>query len=545
MSYSIENLFPEDDKKDKKTYNITDLFPEDEDEVVQQPSPKVDEDLPEYAMEYTSPWEYLKGVGQTLEALTRGAVAGVGGFAGDIESLGRMVVGSDSETLLPTSEDVKQGVNYIIGEQEADQLDSEGVEALQFMGGVLAPIGGTAKAATKTAKVVKDRAVQVAKVKEALQDPVLRYSDELAKVKLDSQGKVVKDRVGIELVNKDVNPTTVSYVTNTDSKATKKGMSEILKRSKTGARNPDALAKYPPTEIIGKSVVNRLSTLGKLRKSYGEKLSKVVDTELSGINFPVSELSESFAKGVVKTFDAPVSKLPISTQRNIKELNSLIQAQSSNGFLTGKEMHSLKKILDDFRDVGAKDNMSRAVDSAIGGLRKFVNTQLQEASSSYRGINQKLSSILDVESDFKRLDPTRKFEASTELYNYVGSTMRNIGNTGTPLNSQWVASLGKLDDVLGQMGVRFSDDPVTLSNFAVKAKEFSNVNNALILKYGSRKAKDSVLKAAGAGGIGNTYGAVNNVANLVNAGIAKSDAKTVIKNHEKAYNLMMEQLSKQ
>lgn len=506
------------------------------------------EDLPDYAMEYTSPWEYLEGVAETVEAITRGATAGALGLAGDIESIGRLIfAGEDSqETLLPTSERVKQGVDYVFGEQKTNQLQPEGVQAAQFIGNIVAPATGVAKGVQKGSKFVADRVANSKAVKEALVDPIAKYSSQLANVKLNKQGDVVKDVVGQKLVDLDVNPQTVSYVTNTDS-ANKKAMLEILERTRKGVDNDVYRTANPATEVIGKSVVGRLNALKAKRVQFGKRLDEVVNSELKNQMFEVDGLNKSLSIAMRKAFDVDmggISKLPEATQRNLKQLDRLINSQTDTGLLNGKDMHRLKKILDDLRDVGASENMSRAVDSVIGSVRKSVNNTLQESSGAYKAVNQKLSKVLDVESDFVRLDKTRQFKDDRALRAMVGAKFKSLGNSSTGLNAQWQESLRKLDGTLGELGVKFKDDPVVLSNFAVRANEFVNVNDATVLRYGSKEARRSAIKAVASGGIGNVFGAMNNTSNLLDIGISASNAKKAIKQHNQAYSLMVEALKK-
>lgn len=505
-------------------------------------------ELPEYAMEYTSPWEYAEGVMETIGGLARGAVSGVTGAAGDLESLARMVVADkdNQETVLPTSEDMRQNINYLIGEQKPNQLQKEGLDALEFMGNVLAPTAAVGKVVSKSSKFITDKIAKSETVKKALLDPVEKYASDLATVKLGTEGNVIKDKVGQKLVDLDVNPQTVSYVTNTEE-ANKKAMAEILKRTKKGAGNKQYQSLNPATEVLGKTVLDRLSALSVTRKNLGKRLKEVVDNELSNLSFPMEGLNQSFNMALKKSFDVEMgglSKLPKATQNNLKELSGLLSAQTSTGNLSGKQLHSLKRILDDLRDVGAKDNMSRGVDNIIGTLRKDVNDKLGGASPAYRAVNEKLSKILGVEGRFASLDDTRKFLNGKELREKVGNKLKGLGNSSVGLNTQWQGALRELDDVLSEVGIKFKDDPVALSNFSVMANQFVNVNNAMLLKYGTKDMRRTALKAAAAGGIGNVFGAVTNVSDLVSRGIDAKDAKQALKAHNEAYAVMLDQLSK-
>ena len=507
---------------------------------------EVIKDMPDYAMEYTSPWEYLEGVSEAVGALARGAAAGVTGMAGDVESLGRMLFADkdSQETLLPTSGDMRENINTLIGAPKPNQLQQEGVEALDFMGNILAPTGAVIKSVTKASKFITDKVAKSERVKKALLDPVEKYAGELATVKLGVNGGVIKDPVGQKLVDLDVNPQTVSYVTNTD-KANKKSMAEILERTMKGVDNDIYRSANPATEVLGNTVLDRLSALSSKRTAFGKQLEKVVNNELVSMQFPVAALDASFKTAIRKAFDVDMgglNKLPGPTRRNLVELDRLISAQTDTGVLTGKEMHSLKHILDDMRDVGAKDNMSKGVDRVIGTLRKNVNEQLGDASPAYRAVNQKLSKILDVESSFINLDKTRQFANDESLRKIVGTKLKGLGNSSVGLNSQWQGALKNLDGTLAEMGVKFKDDPVVLSNFAVRANQFANINDATILKYGNKEARRSAIKAAASGGIGNVFGAMNNTSNLVSLGIDVKKAEKALKAHKQAYGAMMKEL---
>jgi len=186
--------------------------------------------------------------------------------------------------------------------------------------------------------------------------------------------------------------------------------------------------------------------------------------------------------------------------------------------------------------------MSRGVDKVIGDLRKNVNAQLGEASPAYRSVNEQLAKVLNTESSFVRLDGSREFVNDEALRNIVGTKLKGLGNSSVGLNSQWQDALKNLDGTLAEMGVRFKDDPVLLSNFAVRANQFANINDATILRYGSKEARRSAIKGAAAGGIGNVFGAINNTSNLVSMGIDAKNAEKALKAHRKAYEVMMKEL---
>ena len=507
------------------------------------------EDKPEYDLGYdVSPWEYLKGVGSVAEAGGRGMVAGALGVFGDTESLGRLLFADEDnqETGIYTSQDVKKGVDFLFGEQTSSTISQEAIEAGQFIGNVAAPVGSIVKGGKYGVKALRTKAKAVEATKKALLDPVGKYAGELATVKLSAKGEVVKDVVGKQLVALDANPQLVSYVTNTD-KGNKAAMGEILQRIRKGVDNKEYARAYPPTEVIGESVVKRLKALTGLRKNYGNKLSAVVSSELGDMSFRVADLNAAFLAGVKKTFDVSLKtldKLPTATQRNIKELGRLVSTQGDKGVLSGKQMHSLKRILDDLRDVGASDNMSRGVENIVGGLRKYVNDELGLASNAYSGINSKLATLLNAESAFHKLDKTRQFAGESELYRVVGAKLKNIGGNTTAANEVWQGALKELDDALGVFNVKFKDNPAVLASFAKDAHEFASINGATLLKYGDAQARGAVLKTVGSAAIQNTFGAVNNMSNLVNMGVSTSKAKKAIAANEKAYRIMIKSLAK-
>ena len=345
----------------------------------------------------------------------------------------------------------------------------------------------------------------------------------------------------------DVNPQLVSYVTNTE-KGNKPAMKEILQRIRKGIDNTEFAGVFPPTEVIGESVVKRLKTLTGLRKNYGNKLGAIVESELKGMSFRVDDLNASFVEGIKNTFDVTLEnldKLPKATQSNIKELSRLVSSQGDKGVLTGKQMHSLKRILDDLRDVGAKDNMSRGVENIVGGLRKYVNTTLGQASDAYSGINSKLATILNTESSFHKLDKTRQFAGEGDLYRMVGAELKNIGTSSTTkVGEEWLSALKNLDESLGTFNIKFKDNPAMLTRFAVNAREFSSINAATLLKYGDKQARGAALKAVGSASINNTFGAMNNASNLIEVGISKAAARKAVANNDKAYAVMISNLTK-
>lgn len=515
----------------------------------------------------TSVADYGKGLLEMGEAALRGAIPASLGMVGDVAELikatrnpvamGGYLTGATADQNPFTTKNIKKVtdpiLDAIIGEPSYDQISKEDVEVVSGIGELIAPTVGVG-ALGKIAKApLKD--LPVNEMKAMLKDDAAKFSGELADVKLSDTGRVVADVTGAKLVSLGVPRPLVSTVTNANP-ATKRAMGEMLDILETGSKNKIVAMADRATDVVGDSLVKRLSFLRGKRKALGEQLDDVVKNELNNIQVDMSSVRSTLTKEIANKFDLDVvlnpkggldldglEKLPVKTRNQIKQINDILTAQTDTATITGRQAHSLKKILDDFIDEGVSGaDMSSKVKQSISETRKFINSQLQTASQRYGDINANLAKIINAEEPFKKFSKYRKWDTDN-LKSVIGATVRKLSND-TPSNAALAQSVDMLDDVVKSFGLRLKDEPKAMILFNQDMKKFMGYTPENMAKYSGGNFAKGVADFGTSSAVGNTFGAVHDMKRLTELGVGKRQAIKIMKQNKEALQLMKKELSK-
>lgn len=515
----------------------------------------------------TSVADYGKGLLEMGEAALRGAIPASLGMVGDVAELikatrnpvamGGYLTGATADQNPFTTKNIKKVtdpiLDAIIGEPSYDQISKEDAEVVSGIGELIAPTVGVG-ALGKIAKApLKD--LPVNEMKAMLKDDAAKFSGELADVKLSDTGRVVADVTGAKLVSLGVPRPLVSTVTNANP-ATKRAMGEMLDILETGSKNKIVAMADRATDVVGDSLVKRLSFLRGKRKALGEQLDDVVKNELNNIQVDMSSVRSTLTKEIANKFDLDVvlnpkggldldglEKLPVKTRNQIKQINDILTAQTDTATITGRQAHSLKKILDDFIDEGVSGaDMSSKVKQSISETRKFINSQLQTASQRYGDINANLAKIINAEEPFKKFSKYRKWDTDN-LKSVIGATVRKLSND-TPSNAALAQSVDMLDDVVKSFGLRLKDEPKAMILFNQDMKKFMGYTPENMAKYSGGKFAKGVADFGTSSAVGNTFGAVHDMKRLTELGVGKRQAIKIMKQNKEALQLMKKELSK-
>jgi hypothetical protein len=521
----------------------------------------------EPADEGTSLADYGKGLLETGEAALRGAIPASLGMVGDVAELIKAtrnpvamsgyLTGATADQNPFTTKNIKKItdpiLDAIIGEPSYDQISKEDVEVVSGIGELIAPTVGVG-AFGKIAKAPL-RDLPANEMKAMLRDDVAKFSSELADIKLSDTGRVVADVTGAKLVSLDVPRPLVSVVTNANP-ATKRAMGEMLDIIETGSKNQIATMADRATDVVGESLAKRLSFLRGKRKALGEQLDDVVKNELSNIQVDMSSVRSTLTKEIANKFDLDVvlnqkggldldglEKLPVKTRNQVRQINDILTAQTDNATITGRQAHSLKKILDDFIDEGVSGaDMSSKVKQSVSETRKFINSQLQTASQRYGDINANLAKIINAEEPFKKFSKYRKWDADN-LKSVMGATVRNLSNDA-PSNASLAQSIDMLDDVVKSFGLRLKDEPKAMILFNKDMKNFMSFTPENMAKYSGGKFAKGMADLGASSAVGNTFGAVHDMKRLTELGVGKRQAIKLMKQNKEALQLMKKELSK-
>ena len=526
---------------------------------MQQPTQPVE------AEESSSIADYGKALLESGEAALRGAIPASLGFAGDVAELVKAtrnpvatasyLTGASPERNPFTTQNIKKVtdpiLDAIIGEQSYEQISKEDAEVVSGAGEFLAPVAG-AGVLGKIAKAPL-RDLPVSEMKSMLRDDAAKFSSELADVKLSDTGRVVADVTGAKLVSLDVPRPLVSVVTNANP-TTKRAMGEMLDILETGAKNQITTLADRATDVVGESLAKRLSFLRGKRQTLGKQLKDVVKNDLANVQIDMGGIRGTLTKEIADKFDLDVvlnqkggldldglEKLPTKTSRQIKQINDILAAQTDTATITGRQAHSLKKILDDFIDEGVSGaDMSSKVKQSVSETRKFINNQLQTKSQRYANINNNIAKIINAEEPFKKFSKYRKWDEDN-LKAVMGATVRNL-SSDAPSSAALAQSIDMLDGVVKDFGLRLKDEPKAMILFNMNMKKFMSFTPEDMARYSKGKFAKGLADMGTSSAAGNTFGALHDMKRLTQLGVDKKQAARLKKQHREALQLMKKEL---
>lgn len=526
---------------------------------MQQPTQPVE------AEESSSIADYGKTLLEAGEAALRGAIPASLGFAGDVTELVKAtrnpvaaasyLTGASPERNPFTTQNIKKVtdpiLDAIIGEPTYEQISKEDAEVVSGAGEFLAPIAGAGVLGKMAKAPLRD--LPVSEMKSMLKDDVAKFSSELADIKLSDTGRVVADVTGAKLVSLDVPRPLVSVITNANP-STKRAMGEMLDIIETGSKNQIATMADRATDVVGESLAKRLSFLRGKRQSLGKQLDDVVKNELNDVTVDMSGVRGTLTKEIASKFDLDVvlnqkggldleglEKLPVKTRGQIKQINDILTAQTDTATITGRQAHSLKKILDDFIDEGVSGaDMSSKVKQSVSETRKFINNQLQTKSQRYADINNNIAKIINAEEPFKKFSKYRKWD-SDNLRSVMGATVRNL-SSDAPSSAALAQNIDMLDGIVRDFGLRLKDEPKAMILFNKDMKKFMSFTPEDAAKYSGSKFAKGMADLGASSAVGNTFGAVHDMKRLTELGVGKRQAAKLMKQNREALQLMKKEL---
>lgn len=387
--------------------------------------------------------------------------------------------------------------------------------------------------------------------KAALRDPELRYSGSVAEVKLNSKGQLVKDKAGISLVENGIRPNDAAVITNS-SKATKARMARMADVFEQGKGNDVFSMSNKTTSVIGESVTQRLSAAKLKREALGKRLNAIVEGEagkasvdisdsLSGLNSALTSegvvpaisrtgkvtLPEDWHKGSV--FE--LSKMA-PARKAIEDAYRLFEMNTANGQTTLRQAHKLKKNLDELIDASklSQSGVSNNTIRTLAGVRRSVNESLS-GISGYGAVNRELRSIIEAMEPFSRYMKPGEDWVDARVSGVVGQAMKDLA-ADSARASDLAEGLTSLDTALRASGISFKDDPRALMRFRQTLLENFNIDP----KVPEGGVRGALTGAAMSASVQNTFGVAHDVKRLIEAGMAKGDAKDLAKRNKKAFN---------
>ena len=354
----------------------------------------------------------------------------------------------------------------------------------------------------------------------------------LAKFKLDGD-TVVNDLAAEEAIGQGWTDAGVQKA-KVANKATRKKNLEMLKMQRQIDKGTLSSVRNRPSNIIGNSVMDRITFFDKTVDTNARKLSALVESPAFK-NSPVdaSIISKALTDqlddlGVVydqadirKGIDfegSDISADPTS-KKAIKEIVRLLGETTD---ATAPRMHQLKKVLDgmiDYRKLPMREATPKA-QSIVKTVRKSLNQALREANPRYGNINDELSVALDATSDFDKAIKSMRLDGESSASGIGTITRRILSNAVS--RGDILDSLDKIDASAKSLGGKFDDSIEGMVEFANELEErFGSVAKTSL----QNETKKAVVQAGREGGketlIGIGLNAAGDVAEKV---MGKNDA---------------------
>lgn len=462
---------------------------------------------------------------------------------------------SFGEALQPVAEKLQQ-VNESLGDFAYQTTGSPAAAAAAYSLPTLAlellGVKGLKAGAKLTPAQIKARQAQ----KAMLQDEVMKYSSEVADVKLNNKGVVVPDKTGEQLLDYGFKRKDTAVITNS-TRESKQLMRRMLDKFDAGESNDIISLTKPMSTEIGGSVSRRLGALSQQRKQLGKSLDAIGQTTLSNKTLDIKQPLTTFFAELHKDFGikpkikgngklsldgvdtSPLAVKSFSSVKNlIEDTVELINQNTTAGSLNSLKAHKFKKTLDELADaqkaseVGLSNNTHRR----LLELRRGINNALRQQSPEYAKVNNNLSKTIEAMKPFDKYLKQGKSWEDSKVSEVVGSAMNNLSADSTA-KAGLRQDIAKLEAATRELGIKFNDDPRALMSFKSTVESFFKLDEEALLKSLDKydEAIQSGLLDAGASmAVGNKFGVVHDLARLQRLGVSKNKARKLVEQKIKA-----------
>lgn len=440
--------------------------------------------------------EQIAGAGETALALGTGATGGFAGqIGGTLKGLAEQILSGEfgtQEAARAVERSAQEGAQALTYEprtevgQEYTQAVAETLAPLEALGPLGAEIGkaiavskpAISKATRKITTPLKEEAALIRSAfpesKKAKQLKITMRenptSKDIAEFRIKGD-RVIPDREATEAIKQGFEDRVISTI-KSGSEKDRKSMVKMINIHKLGKKSADFAAKNRPSDIVGKSIDERVSFLSKEKKSAGKAIEKAskelkgkkVDYE-SAINNFINELEEI---GVKITTDKK-GKIKIGLKgsdiegdtTSKKLLNTIFTRLVDTDIPDGYGVHRAKRFIDTQVSYGKSkaDPLSKVTERTVKNLRRNLNNTLGEFSPSYKSANTKFSDILNSLDEIQQAVGTRvDFDSPSAAKSFGVSSRKILSNYGSRV--QMIDALDNIEQVAKKYGMKTDSDIV-------------------------------------------------------------------------------------
>lgn len=328
----------------------------------------------------------------------------IAGFAGEL-------AGETAALPFPAAKTVKgaAALGGITGALTEEGQDRDPVTGLL----VGATLGGTLKKVENiVGGFIGRKSLDRAKATDALsqQEPDVRA---LGYQILEGEEKARRNPKLLNLINdaesQGFDRGTLAIVSQTNN-ATKKKLLHMVNIAKEGIYKPIVKKKTRPSDVLGKSLLKRLNTLGRGAKKHGNDIDRAAESlkelRIDPINIE-TQFADTLAKSDIKISNGKLDFAGSTIEgadAAQKTLTDIFKRFQSVDRTKPHQLHKLKRYIDNNVEYGNTPDkpLLREVDGIIKSLRQSVDDSLDNLSPSYDKANSSYSEIV------RAIDPFRK-----------------------------------------------------------------------------------------------------------------------------------------
>jgi len=322
-------------------------------------------------------------------------------------------------------------------------------------------------------KVEKVRAKRLEKVQSVLDNPQSAKNVEFRIV----SGRRRPDKLAKQALKQGFNAPTVAFAKSAD-KVDKAKFSEMLDIKERALSDPKFASTNRPSDVVGRSVSDRVKHLLTVNKSAGQQIDKVAST-LEGRSVNLKNAKDSFIQklqkegvtvsedgGVLQAnfdgssfsgLDAPQNAI----NQMLDRLNSL--GESSDAL----QAHRAKRFIDENITLGGKsgEGLKGRSQNIILDLRKNIDDTLDSEFRNYKRVNDTYSKTINALDDFQKAAGTKIELEGENLDKAAGILSRRLLSNAASSTNLYDA-IKNLDDITALTGGKFKDDIVSQAMFA-------------------------------------------------------------------------------
>ena len=447
----------------------------------------------------------LVGAGEaalaTGTAATTGAVGDiVGKLQGLYESLstGKYGTREGADIVKNLAEEYAQKLTYeprTEAGQEYTQAISEAAAPLVALTPAAAEIGAVASAAkpivSKASKAIsKPIAEEVDLIRSAMPDsqkvqriktlarenPTSKEVAEYKIVKSPSGERVIKDPQATEAIKQGFEDRVIASVKSA-SDLDRKKMLQMLNIHKSGKKSAKFAAMNRPSDILGKSLDERIKFVSNAKKEAVNDLENAAkNLKGKSVNFDpaVNDFMKSLEEIGVKV-DTKNGKLSVSLSgsdiegdiASKKLLNRVFDRLVNTKVPDAYDVHRAKRYIDTQVSYGkTKANpLSRTTENIVKNLRRGLNDSLREYSDEYKAANEKYSDSINALESIQDAAGTKIDLEGKNVDKALGTASRKLlSNYGSRVNM--IDALDSVESVAKKYGMKIDDDIVNQVIFA-------------------------------------------------------------------------------